>query len=135
MLERRKEMDKNKRDALRAQEEKFRAWLGIRTSYLLEEVPADCPPLTNEQRSAVEVYDFVNDPPQKYFAYVSEKTMTITTWMGNLLGKITRVGDTYRCLFGDTRRSIHVLGVNGLRYYGVYYQSSGDYCLLTANKR
>ena len=127
-------MTKEERDALMAQEEKFIAWLGKRGSYRLEEVPANCPPLTNAQRSAVEVYDFVNDPPQKYFAYVSKETMTVRTWIGDSLGRITWLGKSYSCLFGDTRRAINILGVNGLTYHGVYYESSGDYCRLTANK-
>ena len=85
--------------------------------------------------SAIEVYEFVNDPPDKYFGYISEKNKTLTTWTGEKLGKVLGLWSLgWRSNFGDTRVSIEVIGINGLRYYGTYYKSAGDYCRITAYK-
>jgi hypothetical protein len=81
----------------------------------------------NELRSAIEVYEFVNNPPDKYFLYVSEVRQVVTTWTGQILGDITYMGNPYRDSFGGKRQSIRFKGINGLQYYGTYYKSAGDY--------
>lgn len=101
-----------------------------------------CPPelrVTNEERSAVEVWEWLADPPERYFAYVDTvaKAPTyyprITTWMGDNLG-VCRLGRRWRSNFGDWRVSITVYGTNGVHYYGTFYESAGDYCRLRAYK-
>ena len=98
-------------------------------SYKPEDKPATVPDVTNEERSALEVYDFVNNPPDKYFLYVDEVNRTVTTWTGEKLGSITFLGVPYRCgryRFAK-RQSIRVTGINGVKYSGTYYTSSGNY--------
>lgn len=115
------------------QQELFHTWLGKRTSYKPEEVPEGLHDISNEARSLIETYRFLQEQPQKYVAYVSEKEKTVTTWMGDYLGSCS-FGALYRSNMGDKRISISVKAINGLTYYGTYYRSAGDYCRLTATK-
>ena len=85
--------------------------------------------------SAIETYDFINDPPDTYFAYINQEDKTMTTWAGEVLGEVLGLWSSgYRSNFGDTRVSIDVRGINGKKYHGVYYKSAGDYCRITAYK-
>jgi len=77
--------------------------------------------VTNEMRAAVEVYEFVNTPPDKYFAYVNEKTGEITTWMGDVLGR-------FHFRTKSTRPAMTIWAINGRTYTGQYFPSSGNYC-------
>jgi hypothetical protein len=106
--------------------------------------PKDVPPgmtVTNEERSAVEVYEFVRDRPASYFAYVALpnaarpwcKRPTLITWTGDELGRIT-LGNTWRGNMGDVRQAIRVQAINGVTYSGTYYRSAGDYARLKAVK-
>lgn len=88
---------------------------------------------TNEQRSAIEVYEWVNDPPDRYFAYVNEKTRKLTTWTGDVLGHV-HFGRTYQSNMGDKRCHIWVTAINGREYTGTYYASAGDYACIRALK-
>jgi len=128
---------------LREKIDAHKNWLEARDykSYRTEECPEDLR-VTNEQRSAVEVYEWENDPPEQYFAYVNGKHRTvdgityrptITTWMGDTLGYVI-FGVEYRSCFGDKRVPMCVTGTNGKKYYGTYYKSAGDYCRLKAYK-
>lgn len=90
---------------------------------------AGCKAPTNEERSALEVYDFVHSPPDKYFLYVDDKTSKATTFMGDVLGSVER-GHSYKSpSFGrsSTRVPIKVYGINGVTYAGTYYESAGNY--------
>lgn len=92
----------------------------------------------NENTSKIEVYEFVKNPPHKYFTYVNYNLFGkkwITTFMGDKLGRICYLGTPYKDNFGGTRQSIKVFGINGVKYYGTYYKSSGDYCHLIAYKQ
>ena len=91
----------------------------------------------NSINSAYEVYEWLHDPPVRYFAYVKVNTDrqgygtgTLTTWTGEKLGTV-HLGRQYRSGFGyghdRARRSITVVGTNGKRYYGTYYEGAGDY--------
>lgn len=89
----------------------------------------------NDDRSAIELYEWKNNPPEKYFLYVKETNLDnglrlnradIHTWIGQSLG-YAYLGPTYRDNFGGKRVSITVYGNNGVKYYGTYYKSSGDY--------
>lgn len=86
--------------------------------------------VTNADRSRMEVYEFVNQPPSRYFAYVDVDKRVITTWTGDRLGDITGLGDPYRSNVGDTRIHVTVQAINGLRYYGTYFKSAGSYARL-----
>ena len=107
-----------------------------------KDVQALLPNVENAERSRVEVWRFLDDKPRTYFAYVKEPKLgqrfaLITTWTGDVIGHTTHYGASYRCGFGypySTRRSLVVKGYNGLTYWGTYFESSGDYCRLTAHK-
>jgi hypothetical protein len=104
----------------------FEAWRNGRTSYRTEEIPADVPIVSNEDISALEVFEFMTTPPDKYFVYIDETNRIATTWMGEKLGDV-RFGRKYRDNFGGTRRAVRITGINGRRYVGTYYTSSGNY--------
>jgi len=92
------------------------------------------PSPTNEERSAIEVYEFVHDPPVKYFLYIDEPSRSATTWMGDVLGRVS-FGQSYRSAFGDTRVPIWVDAINGLLYHGTYFKSAGDYARIKLAKQ
>lgn len=104
----------------------FSDWLGDRTSYHPSEVPAHLKPVTNEERSALEIFEFLRDKPEKYFLYISRDKGLATTWTGDELGRVT-FGRTYRDNFGGERVAITVHAISGDTYHGTYYKSSGDY--------
>ena len=104
-------------------------WRNGRLSYRVDEEP-DFLRVSNEERSALEVYNFANNAYDKYFAYVNEATRKLTTWMGETLGDI-QFGVEYKSPafggFRTKRQSIRVHAINGLWYSGTYYKSSGNY--------
>jgi len=95
-------------------------------SYKPEDKPANVPDVSNEERSALEVFEFVSNPPDKYFLYINEKDHTATTWTGEKLGNVS-FGREYRDNFGGKRIPVNVYAINGKTYHGTYYKSSGDY--------
>ena len=86
----------------------------------------------NWESSTQEVAEFVSDPPERYFAYVSSDHRSVTTWMGDALGTITSYREYRTPSFGwpSTRAAIRVRAINGRDYFGTYYKSAGDYCRL-----
>jgi len=56
---------------------------------------------------------------------------TITTWMGDLLARVTWNGHPYRCSafggFPSVRVNFRASGIDGREWYGTYYKSSGSY--------
>lgn len=104
----------------------FNDWLGDRTSYRPEEIPAHLNPPSNDERSALEVFEFLRDKPDRYFLYISRDKAMATTWTGEELGRVT-FGRTYRDNFGGERVAITVQAVSGDTYHGTYFKSSGDY--------
>ncbi|MHA2219652.1 MAG: hypothetical protein ACXACY_27405 [Candidatus Hodarchaeales archaeon] len=108
------------------------------TNCLTKEMQSQLPESpTHAEISSIETYEFVNDPPEKYFAYIKEPEIgnmgEMTTWTGEQLGRAL-LWNTWRSNFGDTRVSIDVWGINGKKYHGFYYKSAGDYCRITAYK-
>lgn len=103
-------------------------------NYLTPEDQTQLPSVTNEERSAVEVYYWHNEPPEKYFLYVKEDSNTATTWTGEALGRVS-FGREYRSCFGDKRQSVMLYGTNGRNYHGTYYKSAGDYARVKAFKQ
>ena len=89
--------------------------------------------ITNRERSLIQLYEFVIEKPTKYFAYVCEVDKQLITWTGNVLGTVRFVIE-YKDSFGGTRVAITVKGINGIKYYGTYYKSSGDYARIKAYK-
>lgn len=87
----------------------------------------------NDLRGKIEVYEFMQDKPKKYFLYINEDTMQATTWGGESLGNV-HFGKEYRSNMGDKRQSIDVFGINGVKYHGIYYKSSGNYAIIKAYK-
>lgn len=116
-------------------------------SYYPSQVPKDLIKVTNKQRSAVQAYEFVHNPPDKYVVYVKRyeispgiadaRRVTATTWTGQTLGH-GRLGPMYKCpSFGGVssiRYPIRFKGINGRVYSGVYYSSTGDFARVKAVK-
>jgi len=108
----------------------LKAWLGKRCSYHPSEVPADIQPPTNEERSEVELFDWITDPPSRYFAYVANDFGSVTNWIGARLGTVHWRGSEFRDNLGGKRRHFRMMGTNGKLYSGTAYVSAGDYCRL-----
>lgn len=90
--------------------------------------------VSNELRSAIEVYEFMRDKPEKYFLYIDEKTGRAITWMRETLGAVI-FGREYRAVFGDKRQAVTIRAVNGVLYAGTYYKSAGNYARIKALKK
>ena len=125
---------------IRSRHDAIQMWLkeNKRNSYRTDELPAGLIPPTNDETSSLEVFEFLRDKPDRYFAYVklsdaSDLRGSITTWTGETLGTCY-LGGTYLDNFGGKRRSISVRAINGCSYYGTYYSSAGDYCRLRKAK-
>lgn len=82
--------------------------------------------INNELRSKIEVWQFLHEKPKEYFLYISEKNKNATTWMGDNLGSVS-FGKEHTSNFGDKRQHVTVFGINGIKYYGTYFKSSGNY--------
>lgn len=151
--------------ALRARIDAMNAWVDTKrgrngwASYKPDEVPEHLrPEPTNDDRGAVEAYEFVQNPPDKYFAYVqltdpdpmprtihhrgrtignvrddSGRRGVLSTFPGTVLGSV-QCGREWRDSFGGTRVPITVDGINGRRYVGTYYKSSGSYARIRLSK-
>ena len=89
--------------------------------------------VTNELRSAIEVYEFINDIPQKYFLYINEKDRTAITLTGDILGSVS-FGSEFRSNMGDKRQSVTIKAINGKTYSGTYFKSAGNYARIKAYK-
>lgn len=87
----------------------------------------------NDLRGKIEVYEFMQDKPNKYFLYIKESAEQATTWNGEFLGNV-HFGKEYRSNMGDKRQPIDVFGINGIKYHGTYYKSAGDYARIKAYK-
>lgn len=108
-------------------------------SYKPEEKPANVPDVTNEERSKVEVFEFMRDKPRRYFAYVRLQAghqVPVTTFTGDILGQIVWLGQPYTVAgfgpFPSVRQNLRIEAINGLVYSAVYFKSSGDYCRMKA---
>lgn len=135
-------IDKQTRDAWHAHDAALHAWMRAnnRNSYRSEELPAQLlPTLTNEQQADIEMFDWLNDPPVKYFAYTKSDKFGltgshITNWTGRELARIVHRGSVYRSNMGDRRCSFRAIGSNGLTYSGTAYIDAGDYVRMRAIK-
>jgi hypothetical protein len=133
----------------------FERWRGNRQSYRPEEIPADVPSVSNDERSALERFRIWRDKPRELFAYYRFRqsgalylqhfgradfkrgqptrgyAVEITTWTGEHLafGRTTS-RETWQSNLGDYRASVEVTAENGARYVGTLFLSAGDYCRL-----
>jgi hypothetical protein len=123
---------RQRNDALMAWVDSIRSKNGW-ASYRPEDKPSNIPDVTNDERSALEVFDFITNPPEKYFLYINEANRTATTWTGDVLGQVS-FGREYRDNFGGRRVPITVRGINGRTYHGTYFKSSGDYARIRVQK-
>lgn len=120
---------------IRSRHDAIDAWLKAnkRNSYRMEELESVglCAP-TNDETSALEVFEFCRDKPDHYFLYVRPTlgsdsfACTVGTWTGEQLGA-GRMGHVYRSNMGDKRRSIHFRAITGDSYAGTYFCGAGDY--------
>lgn len=127
-------MNLEQRNAVMAREDRLRAWMKEHetNSYKAEEVAHLNPP-TNEERGSVELFDLLNDKPQRYLLYINEGKRLATTWMGDKLGDV-QFGQTWHDNFGGQRQSVRINAINGWIYSGTYFKSAGDYARVKAIK-
>lgn len=90
--------------------------------------------LTNDMRSAHEIHIFNKEKPEKYSVYIDFKKNVVTTWTGEVIGKISWSGSEYRDNFGGKRVNLDVRMDNGDLYYGTAFVSSGDYATIRKKK-
>lgn len=106
-------------------------------SYRPEDKPTNVPDVTNDERSALEVFEFCTNPPDKYFLYINEEKRIATTWTGDMLGHVV-FGREYRTPvfggFSSRRVPVTIRAINGKTYHGTYYKSSGDYARVRVSK-
>jgi len=94
---------------------------------------------TNEEKSALEVHDFISGKPERYFLYINVGKNVATTFMGDVLGTaaIRRSWGTEPLSYapkGSARIPVEIHGINGVTYRGTYYASAGDYARVKAVK-
>lgn len=126
-------------DRLRA----FESWLdskrkrpGAAVSYHPSEIPAGLKEISNDERGKLEVYNFVKQPPEKYFLYINDAG-SATTWNGEFLGSVT-FGSSYQTpafYTRSTRVPVTIRAINGFLYHGTYFKSSGNYARIKRGKR
>lgn len=107
------------------------------------------PSPTNEERSAVETYLFLANPPERYTVYVLIDHNTevsalkralsgplgyATTWMGQILGRICEAGPAYEGNICRRQMPISFEGINGYRYYGRWAMNRGTVLNVRAAK-
>jgi hypothetical protein len=124
---------RQRNDALMAWVDSIRGKNGW-ASYKPEDKPAHVPDVSNEERSALEVFEFCQNPPDKYFLYIREKDHTATTWTGDVLGQVS-FGREWRDSFGGRRVPVTIRAINGHNYHGTYFKSSGDFARIRKSKK
>lgn len=91
----------------------------------------------NSHRAKIEIHNFINDPPKKYFAYLIKRKsgrVAVTNWTGKHLA-FARISRTFIDNFGGDRITFKTgKAINGLKYYGVGYCGFGGYCRIKSYK-
>lgn len=95
-------------------------------AFLTAAEAATLPQVSNAERSAVEVYEFIERPPETYFLYINRDQKTAATWTGDVLGQVT-FGCAFRSNMGDKRIPITIRAINGHTYHGTFFASAGGY--------
>jgi hypothetical protein len=114
------------RNEIVARECALNTWRGTRNSYNPNELPEYIHPPTNDERSAIEVFEFCRNKPERYFLYINADKHVATTWTGKFLGDVT-FGKAWRDNFGGMRVSVRIRAINGCQYTGTYFKTAGDY--------
>lgn len=103
-------------------------------SFTPQEMDQLPPRPTNDELAQLEVYDWITNPPEKYFTYVTEVRnvpASIGTWTSLPLGIVTDYGRVVTCYTPSggqyQKQHITVKGTNGYDYQGWYYCSTGTY--------
>ncbi len=106
-------------EAIRAKVAKFNAWIGERRSWRTEEVPADVDQPTNDERSALEVWDWRNSPPAHFYVcYLSSDGKTLTTWTGDELARVTRETSSRTGWQRSSMTHIRAVAPDGSQWHG-----------------
>lgn len=87
----------------------------------------------NTERSQIETYEFIVNPPESYFLYINQEKRTATTWTGEVLGVVT-FGNEWRDNFGGKRVPVTIQAINGKTYHGTYFKSAGSYARIKMSK-
>ncbi len=91
---------------------------------------------TNDERSLVEVADFRDQAPDRYFAYHDGHQPgsnpgrvggTLTTWTGSELAVVIDRWAPFTSVLGDHRQNFRAIAINGEIYTATAYLSAGDY--------
>ena len=87
---------------------------------------------TNEERSELELFEFMRDRPDRYFAYYNNAMTEIGTFTGQKLGNIIQKGTIYRTGWGPGARKqrVRVRAITGDTYAGPCELDAGTYCRL-----
>lgn len=80
----------------------------------------------NRLTSALEVAEFHENRPERYFLYIDVNRGLATTWVGDPLGRVD-FGRTWRDNFGGKRQTVTIRTCHGAVYHGTHFVSSGDY--------
>lgn len=106
-------------------------------SFTQEEMATLPPRPSNDEVGQLELFEWTNTPPERYFAYVKEtdkRPTEVVIWTGLKIGRITSYGPIKDCYTPSggwyQKRYIHVRGTNGNDYCGWYHCSNGTYCRL-----
>lgn len=112
----------------RAMLDKAEAWIDTQrgkngwASWRPEEAPDYVNAITNDMRSAVEVYELHRDKPAKFTAYTGGSNgvlgPNVTTWTGDVIGKMLPGFKAWRDRHGNKRYSIRVRAAWGGEYIG-----------------
>lgn len=103
------------------------AMRGPKCNYITAEEAAD--PIyaacNNEMRGRVELFELHRDKPEHFSAYstVEDGCYSVTTWMGDSLGRVVFVGLWHRNNLGAKWRVLHVRADWGGVYSGREYKS------------
>lgn len=141
-VEKSKVIDKDTYIKFRDDIARYENWRNGRQSVNVSDIPDNLKHVSNDMRGKVEQYEFLHNPPDKYFLYYSERPINDrgsfqtwgTTWNGEILGRI-HTGKEWRDNFGGKRVSFIMSGINGLTYHGTYFKSAGDYCRIKQSKK
>jgi hypothetical protein len=74
----------------------------------------------NAMRGRVEAWELQRDKPAVFFAYLDAKGEHVTTWLGDVIGRVTRLRRSTHRTWNGARHSMYHVHVTafGKRYHG-----------------
>lgn len=82
--------------------------------------------ISDQEMADHSFYEFVNNPPNKFYANVSENQMYVLDYSDNVLGSLTLDhASMYKSNFGDIRFKCRVRAYNGKNYHGIFFLRKG----------